>query len=133
VINKDQTRAYASNAITNSVSVLNIENPYAPFQIQSVSLKLESDAPAGPFGPVNFATTPFQIALDPDSETLYVKNHETTPEGYANGNALHFLDIQPDGTLVEHPCSPEIITGIPANAHPTGVLVLEQKSNGRNK
>jgi 6-phosphogluconolactonase (cycloisomerase 2 family) len=127
VINKDRTRAYASNAITNTISVLDITNPLAPFQIQSVFLRLEADAPPGPFGPVNFATTPFQLALDPDSETLYVKNHETTPGGYAKGNALHILDVQPDGTLVENDCSPAFLP-IPANAHAAGVVVLNNKS-----
>ena len=140
VINKDQTRAYASNAISNSVSVLDITDPLFPVQIQSVSLRLQPDAPMGPFGPVAFATTPFQIALDPDSETLYVKNHETiTPEGdakfdpregYAKGNALHFLNIRADGRLEEHPRSPEFLP-IPAGAHATGVLVLEQRSSRR--
>lgn len=140
VINKDQTRAYATNAISNSVSVLDISDPLFPVQIQSVPLKVQSDAPMGPFGPVNFATTPFQLALDPENETLYVKNHETvTPEGdakfdpregYAEGNALHFLDIQADGTLVEHRRSPEFLP-IPAGAHATGVLVLEQRASRR--
>ncbi|MCP9494334.1 MAG: lactonase family protein [Pyrinomonadaceae bacterium MAG19_C2-C3] len=140
VINKDQTRAYASNAISNSVSVLDISDPLFPVQIQSVALRVQPDAPPGPFGPVNFATTPFQIALDPDSETLYVKNHETiTPEGdakfdpregYAEGNALHFLNIQANGMLVEHPRSPEFLP-IPPGAHASGVLVLEQRNSRR--
>lgn len=144
VINKDRTRAYVSNAISNSISVLNIEDPLAPVLMQSVPLKLESDAPQGglfAFGPVNFATTPFQIALDPDSKTLYVKNHETTTpmgdakfdinNGYANGNALHFLNVRRDGTLVEHPRSPEFLP-IPAGAHATGLAVLEQSKRKRD-
>ena len=127
VLNKEATRAYATNAITNTVSVINIEDPLHPVQIQSVFLRLESDAPPGPFGPANFASTPFQLALDPDGKTLYVKNHETTPEGYADGNALHFLDVQEDGTLVEHDCSPAFLP-IPPNAHAAGVAVLDNRS-----
>lgn len=124
LINKDATRAYATNAISNSVSVIDISNPLAPEHIQDVPLKLEADAPTGPFGPVNFASTPFQLALDPTGKTLYVKNHETTPSpGYANGNALHILNVQQDGRLVEQSCSP-VFLPIPADAHAAGVIAL---------
>lgn len=127
VINKDATRAYATNAITNSVSVMNIEDPLHPVQIQSVPLRVEPDAPVGPFGPTPLATTSFQLALDPGGESLYVKSQETTPGGYAEGNALHTLNIQPDGTLVESDCSPAFLP-IPADAHAAGVAVIDNKS-----
>lgn len=123
VINKDRTRLYASNAITNSISVLNIENPLRPFQIQSLSLKLEDDAPTGPFPPVAFAATAFQIALSPDSDTLYVKTQDTTPQGYAKANALHILRVKPNGELVERSCSP-VFLPIPPNAHAGGIVAL---------
>ena len=123
VINNDATRMYVTNAITNSVSVLDISNPLAPRQIQSLSLRLEPDAPPGPFPPVNFAETAFQLALSADGESLYVKTHDTTPQGYANGNALHILRVQNNGRLVERACSPAFLP-IPPNAHAAGVAAL---------
>ena len=53
--------------------------------------------------------------------------HEVTPENnYPEGNVLHILRVQPDGTLTETNCSPEVLPQslVPANAHPHGIAVL---------
>jgi 6-phosphogluconolactonase (cycloisomerase 2 family) len=126
-ISPDGTRLYTSNSATNSISVYDISDPLAPVEIQHVPLRIIGDPPPVPPGPTLFATTPFQLAVDPRGRFVYVINHEVAPANdYPEGNALHILQVQPDGTLAESACSPEVLpqTFVPASAHPFGVAVL---------
>ena len=81
-VNRNGTFAYVKLGRRQRFSFL--ANPYAPTEIQ----KLELDGPKellqcptpDPCAPVIFATTPFQLELDPTGTYLYVLNHETTFE-----------------------------------------------------
>jgi len=122
-LTKDGKFAYATNATTDTVSVFSLADPLHPALIQSLALggpKVGVPQPA----PVLFSTTPFQLELDPQDEYLFVVNHETTLDDSApDGNAVHVLKRNADGTLTE--VEIESLAGVvPAGAHPKGVVAL---------
>jgi len=72
----------------------------------------------GKVAPVLYTTTPFQLELDPSGSFLYVLNHETTiDDRYPEGNQLHILRVEINGTATEIAGSP-LILPVPAGAHP---------------
>ena len=127
-IDTDAQYIYASNAISNSISVFSIADPFHPVEVQAFALGGPREPVNGEYpAPVIFKTTPFQIELSPDDETLYVVNHETTLNGtYPQGNHLHDLHVGPNGLVSEDATSPTIfdIDDVPAQAHPKGIIVI---------
>jgi len=118
---------YAANSADDSISVISLANPLNPVELQNIQL----NGPKAPLPPppaaVAFNTTPFQLTLDPTGKTLYVVNHETSPDNSTpQGNQLHVLKVQPDGRLTEDVTSPLIFpqSAVPARAHPQGIVAI---------
>jgi 6-phosphogluconolactonase (cycloisomerase 2 family) len=109
-VNKSGTRLYASNTGDNSISVFSLSDPAAPVEIQHIVLKGLGSA--------------FQLALDNDDEFLHVVTQRATadtPEG--QGDTLHVLHVNPDGTLAEVPSSPTELA-LPVGTRPQGVVAF---------
>lgn len=122
-VSHDGKYAYATNATTDTVSVYSLTDPVHPHLIQSLFLggpKVPIPQPAATV----FSTTPFQLELDPTDDFLIVLNHEATvDDSFPDGNAIHVLKVNDDGTLTEVDIT--LLTGIvPAGAHPKGVVAL---------
>jgi 6-phosphogluconolactonase (cycloisomerase 2 family) len=122
-VSKDGQYAYATNAITDTVTVYSLHDPIHPQLIQSLALNGPKVPIAQPAAAV-FSTTPFQLELDPTDDYLFVLNHETTvDDSFPDGNAIHVLKVNDDGTLTE--IDSTLLTGIvPDGAHPKGVVAL---------
>ena len=118
---KDARFLYTSEPGSNTVGVWNIENPLAPKSIQDLQLTLPGNPPA-PIPPAEFASGDFQLSVDPTGRWLYVVNHAAGVTSYPEGNVIHILQIQPDGTVVEPGFSP-VLLPVPANANPTGIAI----------
>jgi len=125
--------AYAAAVHANQVTAYSLTNPMAPAYLQNVTLAgPQGPLPAGTPEPYGFTTAPFNISTDPTGTYVYVVNHATcvtTSVDSTNcpvGNAIHFLKINPDGTLTEQPNSPFIFApeDVPTNARPKGLVVL---------
>jgi len=122
VFSKDARFLYATEPASNSVAIWNIENPLAPRLIQDITLVLAgTNPPPGAF-PAEFPSASFQLSLDPTNRWLYVVNHESSVTSYPEGNNIHILKIQPDGTVIELPFSP-VLLPVPANVNPTGIAI----------
>jgi 6-phosphogluconolactonase (cycloisomerase 2 family) len=122
-VSHDGRYAYATNATTDTVSVYSLGDPLHPVLIQSLFLggpKVPIPQPAATV----FSTTPFQLELDPTDDYLFVLNHEATvDDSFPDGNAIHVLKVNDDGTLTEVDIT--LLTGVvPAGAHPKGVVAL---------
>jgi 6-phosphogluconolactonase (cycloisomerase 2 family) len=110
VTNRMGTRLYTVNSADNSVSAWTLTAPLAPFHRQALRLR----------GPGR----PFQMALDPTEQFLYVVSQRTTTDvNDLSGNGVHILTILPDGTLAEAPFSPMALP-VPPSARPQGVVAL---------
>jgi 6-phosphogluconolactonase (cycloisomerase 2 family) len=120
---KDVKHLFASDAGTNSIAVFDVSNPSAPVHIQELQLSLPGHPPA-PVPANEFPTENFQLALEPSGKFLYVVNHAITPnDDYPEGNAIHIMQVQPNGTLVEQPFSPLLLPVAP-NVKPTGNAIF---------
>lgn len=110
-INREGTALYSCNTGDNSLSWYDLTDPQAPVERQYLPLPL-----AGSGGP-------FQAALDPTGQFLYVVSQRLTddPNDLA-GNAVHILAIGPDGSLSQ-PFSP-LDLPVPTFARPQGIVVL---------
>jgi 6-phosphogluconolactonase (cycloisomerase 2 family) len=120
---KDVKHLFSSDSGSNTIGVFDISNPFAPVHIQELSLSLPGHPTAAV--PANeFPTVSFQQNVDPSGKFLFVVNHAETPnDDYPEGNAIHILQVQPDGTLVEPAFSP-LILPVPSNVKPTGNAIL---------
>ncbi|HWZ44030.1 MAG TPA: hypothetical protein VNW97_11165 [Candidatus Saccharimonadales bacterium] len=120
---KDVKHLFSSEAGSNSIGVFDIANPFAPVHIQELPLRLLGHPTASLPGN-EFPTLSFQQALDPSGKFLFVVNHAETPNNdYPEGNAIHIMQVQPGGTLVEAAFSP-LILPVPSNVKPTGNAIL---------
>lgn len=109
-VNRAGTRLYASNTGDNSISVFDLSNPTDPVEIQHLVL--------------NGVGSSFQIALDDKEQFFHVvdqRSNASTPVG--QGNSLHVLRVNPDGTLVEVASSPTILV-LPDGTRPQGVVAF---------
>jgi hypothetical protein len=103
------TRLYSTDTTTNSVSVYDLSDPENPQQIQNLVLS----------GPGNV----LQFSLSDDGRYLYAlssRGSTSIPEG--QGNLLHILSINDDGTVVEN-ASP-VVFNEPNDTRPQGVAVV---------
>ncbi|MBW4698662.1 MAG: lactonase family protein [Aphanocapsa lilacina HA4352-LM1] len=110
VTNKAGTYMYTTNTGDNTVSVYSLSDPLVPVEIQTLKLKGNG--------------SPFQLALDSKEQFLYVVNQraaEDTPLG--EGNLLHVLKVNADGTVGEVPSSP-LTLELPEGTRPQGVAAL---------
>jgi 6-phosphogluconolactonase (cycloisomerase 2 family) len=108
--NKAGTRLYASNTGDNSISVYDLSNPADPFEMQHLVL--------------NGPGSSFQLALDNDDRFLHVVDQRAgagTPLG--QGNSLHTLRVNADGTLTEASSSPMNLA-LPTGTRPQGVVAF---------
>lgn len=128
VINKEGTRLYATNFSTNSVAVVNIEDPLNPVEMQDLPLGgPHTPHVANPPSPAMFNTVAFQLSLSDDGKFLYVLNHEQAPDNsFPEGNQVNIFKVQPDGTLTQGVNSTLILPQefVPANAHPQGIVAI---------
>jgi DNA-binding beta-propeller fold protein YncE len=104
------TRVYTVNTLTTSVSVYDTTDPLHPVEIQHLPLNGPGDL--------------FNLTVDPDDRFVYVISQRSNGFPSPNAvNAIHVLQIGPDGTLTEAPCSPHLL---PAGVtyRPQGVVAL---------
>ena len=109
-VNKAGTHLYASNTGDNSVSVFDLSNPTEPVEIQHVILRGVGSS--------------FQFALNDDDTFLHVVDQRAnadTPPG--QGNTLHVLSVNRDGTLTEVASSPTDLR-LPEGTRPQGVVAF---------
>jgi 6-phosphogluconolactonase (cycloisomerase 2 family) len=125
---KEHQHLFSADAGTNSIAVFDIANPLAPVFTQELSLTLVGANPPPAIVPQNFPSLPFQLSLDPSGRWLYVVNRSFTPNNdYLEGNNIHTVQVQPDGTLVEPAFSP-LLLPVPPNVKPTGLAIVDLRS-----
>jgi 6-phosphogluconolactonase (cycloisomerase 2 family) len=124
---------YSVDTGTNSVGVFSLSDPLHPVQIQEFVLGGPQNPTGDPTAPRE--TTAFEFAFDPSGNRLFVIDHQTDAAGnFPQGNALHVLDVAPDGTLSESASSPLFLpSDIPAGADPQGVAVIAAGRSGDNR
>ena len=109
--NSSGTRLYSTDTSTNSVGVYDLSDPENPVQLQEFYL-------AG-------AGSAFQLQLSPDDRNLYVLSPRTGDVvALGQGNLLHTLSIDSDGTLSE--TRPPIAFLSLENARPRGIAVVSK-------
>jgi hypothetical protein len=109
--NRRGTRLYTTDTTTNQVSVYDSTDAENPVEIQTFTL-------AG-------VGSSFQLSLSDDGSFLYVlsqRDSTTIPDG--QGNVLHSLAVQNDGTLEE--VGTGIVFDLPPGTRPQGVAVADQ-------
>ena len=123
--------AYTSSVVPDVIGVLSIADPSNPVRIQNfVPGGPKAALPAGTPEPYKFTTAPFNLAVDPSGQFLYVLSDQTCtsasvdPVNCPQGTAIHILQINSDGTLTETPASPLIISPSLVPDHAKGMVVL---------
>jgi 6-phosphogluconolactonase (cycloisomerase 2 family) len=109
--NNSGTRLYTTDTGTNQVSVYDTSDPEFPVEIQTLTLSGVGQA--------------FQESLSEDGGHLYTisqRSSAATPAG--QGDVLHTLVIQSDGTLAE--TAPAVDFNQPGGARPQGVAVVDR-------
>lgn len=109
--NKAGTRLYTSDTTSNSVSVYDLGDPETPVEIQNQVLSGLGNV--------------LQFGLSGDEKYLYAlssRGTATIPEG--QGNILHVLKIEADGTVSEAGTTP-VVFALPAGTRPQGVLTVD--------
>ncbi|MEA3213487.1 MAG: hypothetical protein QOE70_6544 [Chthoniobacter sp.] len=105
--NASGNRVYTSNTLLNSISVLDTSNPLNPVKLQDFQL---AGPPAGSE----------QLTLDVRGEYLYVVTQKALDIMPVEANALHVLQIAPNGTIAAQtdrvliPTFPSIPQGVVA-------------------
>lgn len=111
VVNAAGTRLYTDNAGNNTMSVFDLTDPLNPRLLQVVTLK--------------DAGNPWDLRIDPSGRFIFVLDardrQDLVPAG--QGNELHTLAINSDGTLSEEAFSPVPIP-VPLNTNPIGLAVI---------
>ena len=131
VVSSNGAFLYTADTATNSVGVFSLANPTNPVQIQEFVLGGPRNSAGDPTAALE--TAPFEFALDPSGNTLYVIDHQTDAAGtFPQGNALHVLSVGSNGMLSESASSPLFLPpGIPAGADPQGVAVIADPARVR--
>jgi hypothetical protein len=107
--NSTGTRLYSTDTTTNSVSVYDLADPENPRELQNLVLSGQGNV--------------LQFSLSSDEKYLYALSSRGTtsiPEG--QGNQLHILTINGDGTVAEN-ASP-VVFSEPNDTRPQGVAVV---------
>ncbi|HKW98345.1 MAG TPA: hypothetical protein VJN43_11485 [Bryobacteraceae bacterium] len=109
-VNRAGTRLYASNTGDNSISVFDLSDPAAPVEMQHLVL--------------NGTGNSFQLALDDNGQFLHVVDQRASANiPLGQGNSLHVLQVNPDGTLAEVASSPTTLA-LPSGTRPQGVVAF---------
>jgi 6-phosphogluconolactonase (cycloisomerase 2 family) len=109
-VNRAGTRLYASNTGDNSISVFDLSDASHPVEIQHVIL--------------NGLGSSFQFALDNEENFLHVVDQRSSANvPLGQGNSLHVLRVNPDGTLAEVASSPTTLA-LPPGTRPQGVVAF---------
>lgn len=100
VTTRDGKRLYASNTFDGTVSLFDLSNPLRPVETQV--LFLSEPGPPNPTLFPPFASQPYQLTLDPTEKFLYIVNERSTSDpSVLEGNAIHVLRIDSNGTMTE--------------------------------
>lgn len=113
IVNRAGTRLYTANSVDNSLSVYDLVDPTTPVQIQKVTLK-----------GVGSAT---QLTLDETESFLHVVARRNSPNT-VEGNGLHVLKVNRDGTLNEVDSSPLSLPSV-ENSFSQGIAVLNNRNS----
>ena len=108
--NTSGTRLYTSDTSSNQVSVYDTSDPEYPVEIQTLTLEDVGNA--------------FQLSLSDDGKYIYVLSTRATasiPAG--QGNVLHTLAVQDDGTVAE--IASPVVFSLPTGIRPQGVAVVD--------
>jgi hypothetical protein len=109
-VNKSGTRIYTTDTTTNQVSVYDASDPEVPVEIQTFTLEGVGNA--------------FQVSLSGDGKSMFVLSQRTSASFPAGeGNVLHTLTIQSDGTVAE--TGTPIVFNLPTGVRPQGVAVVD--------
>jgi 6-phosphogluconolactonase (cycloisomerase 2 family) len=109
LVNKTGTRLYTANAGNNTMSVFDLTDPMNPKPLQN--LKLHADG------------NPWDMRFDPTERMIFLvdpRARMNVPPG--NGQGVHTLMINPDGTLTEPAYSP-VTLPVGLNINPYGMAV----------
>jgi DNA-binding beta-propeller fold protein YncE len=110
LVNRAGTRLYTANAGNNTMSVFDLSDPLTPKPMQT--LKLHSDG------------NPWDMRFDPTERMIFlVDPRARTNVKPGNGQAVHTLMINSDGTLTEPTYSP-VTLPLGLNINPYGMAVL---------
>jgi 6-phosphogluconolactonase (cycloisomerase 2 family) len=114
IVNAESDRLYFANAGSGNISVYDIgEDPRHPKLMQTVEL------PGG--------GNPWNLQLDPTGDYLYImtpRQVKEIPRG--DGQLLHSLRVQSDGTLTEVPDSP-VPMPVAVDSNPLGLAVVARR------
>jgi 6-phosphogluconolactonase (cycloisomerase 2 family) len=128
-VTADGSRMYAVNAGDASISVLDLTFPMAPVETQHFLLKDSQGTPfvaQGQQQVVTITSAPYQEALSPDGQNLFVVSQRVTTnpsDTTSPGNLLHILAIAADGTLSEPGAVVPI--EVPLTTRPQGVASIQ--------
>ncbi len=132
-IDPAQKFLYTADVIPDEISVFSISGsatPTTPTRVQNFALGGPKDPlPSGQPEPYEYTTAPFNVAVDPSGQFLYVLSNQTCTDNSVdpqcvNGIALHWLNIASDGTLSEGTNSPLVIPQSVVPAHAKGLIVF---------
>ncbi len=112
---------YTTNTFDSTVSTYSLTDPYVPMETQALILKERGVMTS--MLPNLYSSSPYQLAISPDGAHVYIVSQRVTLDPLVTeGNFVHILDVQPDGTLVET-LDPLPLPG-PFQARPHGIVVL---------
>jgi 6-phosphogluconolactonase (cycloisomerase 2 family) len=94
-VNNAGTRLYVANSLANSVSTLDLTDPYNPVSLQTFVLTSPPDITNG--------ASPSTIDLDPSGQFIYAMTIKALSTQSTNANALHVLKVAADGTVDSEP------------------------------
>jgi 6-phosphogluconolactonase (cycloisomerase 2 family) len=121
--NRDGSRLYSLNSLSNSISVYNTQDPQAPSEMQHFPLSYPGPMFTNVQGMMQITSGPFGEELSPDGRFLYTINQRQNAFSESgDGNNIHIVNIAPDGTVSETMSPVGVPT--PANARPVGIAVL---------
>ena len=114
ITNRAGTRLYTANTADNSVTVYDLTDPTTPVEIQRVTLNSNGSAGAT------------QLTLDSTESFLQVVDHRNSPD-VAEGNGLHVLNVNQDGTLIEVSSSPLALPSVD-DSFPQGIIAVDGRA-----
>lgn len=90
-VNTAGTRLYTSNSLGNSITTMDLTDPYNPVKLQEFTLTSPPDLSNG--------ASPNAIDLEPSGSFLYAITIKALATQSNNANALHVLKLAADGTV----------------------------------
>ena len=123
VVSADGKYLYVSNTGSVSVGVYSLADPLNPVEIQDFKLSL----PQPPAGTTKAPVASFELALDPSGKSLDVITQTTAANhDFPQGNAVHALNVAPDGKLSEtNPAVTFSTTEVPGTARIQGIAIVQ--------